>query len=79
MTPSMDFKNQMHFLKIYFHVMKTENVPADFLIRMNNYICDFGQEYLKVLRNAISDEQYADLYRISRNINQKAWYVLKVK
>ena len=68
---NLDFTPYNHFLNTYLSVMKENNISVDFLIAVNNNVFLLGDEYLEILRNAIVDENYIDLQKVTGDQNHK--------
>ncbi|NOQ25430.1 MAG: hypothetical protein GQ564_08710 [Bacteroidales bacterium] len=68
---NLDFKPYNHFLNTYLSVMKENNISVDFLTVLNNNIWSLGNEYLKILSDAIVDENYIDLQKVTNDKNHK--------
>ena len=68
---NLNFKPYNHFLNTYLSVMKENNISVDFLTVLNNNIWSLGNEYLKILSDAIVDENFIDLQKVTNNHNHK--------
>jgi hypothetical protein len=66
---SLNFEKYIHFLNVYFSIMKSNNISADFLVTFNNNMFLYGYDYLKEISNAIVNEELIDIQKIT-NIKQ---------
>lgn len=62
---SLNFTNYIHFLNVYFQVMKTNNISTDVLVVINNNFYSMGNDYLKILGNAVIEEEYIDVHKVT--------------
>ncbi len=62
----LDFRKYIHFLNVYVSVMKQINISVDFLVLVNNNIYNFGNKYINQITNAIFNENYIDIAKITR-------------
>lgn len=65
----IDFKPYSHFLNTYLKVMKHNNISVDFLVLINNIIFDTGNLDTLRLQDAIVDNNFIDLYKITNSNN----------
>lgn len=72
---NLNFENYIHFLNVYFSIMKTNNISVDFLVTLNNNLYLHGNEYIKIIRNAIVNEEYVDIEKITNNIKHKNQFI----
>ncbi len=68
---NFDFKYYQHFINTYLRVMHRNNISADFLVTLNNQIYMTQGDYLAGLANAIVNEEYIDLYKVTNNDHHK--------
>ncbi len=68
---NFDQKDYEKFFEIYFRVMDQLNISVDFLISLSNQIYYHGDNYLKIVSNSIVDEEYIDIFSVTKNINHK--------
>lgn len=74
---SLNFEKYIYFLNIYFSIMKTNNISADFLVLLNNNVFMYGNEYLKIVDEAIIDEVFIDLHKIT-NIEEHKNQIISI-
>ncbi|MCL2328963.1 MAG: hypothetical protein FWC39_10705 [Bacteroidetes bacterium] len=73
---NFDFKHYQHFINTYLQVMYKNNrmynnISVDFLVEVNNQIFMLGNDYLQILSNAIVNEEYIDIHKITENPKHK--------
>ena len=68
---SFDFQEYQHFLNTYLRVMQKNNISVDFFVTLNNEIYLNGGDYLKNINNSIINEEFIDIYKVTKNNNHK--------
>lgn len=56
-----------HLIDSYFKVATKIDLPIDFLVSVSNGIATFENVFLNVIRNAIVEENFIDIYKVTNN------------
>lgn len=62
-----DSEHYRYFMQIYGDTMAEINLPVDFLISVTSQICLLGEVYLGLLQNAIDDDGFLHLSKVTNN------------
>ena len=73
---NLDLNSFNHFFNKYFEVMLKNNISVDFLVSLTHQIHALGNIYTKILNEAIDDQGYINIYKLTKNENHKNQRIL---